>query len=364
MADENKPLPASAKKRKELRGKGSVVRSPDIVTTVVIGVTLFGLMYFGSRMGIGFAQFMEQCFQEAGKPAGQETVSGIIRPMLTGTPVMALMLFCAAVVLAAILANLVQTGPIIVPFQIEQGMSRLNPVNGVKTIFSLRRLVASGLAILKLIIIVAFAYAAVRELWNSPVFLGPVNVSQLGAFFQQAAWAVGWRILVALLILATVDYLYQRWQYEKDNKMSLQELKDEVRQSEGSNEVKSRQRGMMRKIRSLRRQLEDMTNATIVVTNPTHYAVALRYVRGENDAPVVLAKGVRRNAQAIKAEAARLGIPTMENVSLARGLYKHAEVGEVIPPLYFQAVAQILADLYRRGYRAMLAENEQRDGLK
>ncbi|HEY8965612.1 MAG TPA: EscU/YscU/HrcU family type III secretion system export apparatus switch protein, partial [Candidatus Methylacidiphilales bacterium] len=288
--DENKPLPASAKKRRELREKGSVVRSTDIVTTVVIGITLFGLMYFGSRMGTGFADFMQKCFQEAGKPAGQETVTGIIRPMINSVPVTALLAFCVTVCFAAVLSNLVQTGLLVVPFQVEQGMHKLNPLTGLKNIFSIRRLVFSGLAMAKLAIILAFAYAAVRELWNAPVFTRPVNVSELGAFFQQAAWAVGWRILIALLILSTVDYLYQRWQYEKDNKMSLQELKDELRQSEGSTEVKTKQRGLMRKARSLRRQLEDMSAATIVVTNPTHYAVALRYVRGENEAPVVLAK--------------------------------------------------------------------------
>jgi len=357
--DQNKPLPASAKKRRELRAKGSVVRSHDLVTAVMIGVTLFGLMYFGGHLGTGFAQFMQQCFQEAGKPAGDETVTGILRPMLSGSVVLTLILFCGALFFSAILANLVQTGPMFVPPQLEQGRSRLSPMTGLKMIFSIRRLIFSGLALIKLGVIVAFAYAAVRELWNAPVFSRPVNVSELGAFFRQAAWAVGWRVLAALLILATVDYLYQRWQYEKDNRMTLQELKDELRQSEGSTEVKTKQRGMMRKIRSLRRQLEDMSAATIVVTNPTHYAVALRYVRGETDAPIVLAKGVRRNALAIKEQAAKLGIPTLENVSLARGLYKHAEVGEAIPPLYFQAVAQILADLYRRGYRAMLAEKDQ-----
>ncbi len=364
MADENKPLPASAKKRRELRAKGSVVRSPDVVTTVVIATTLFGLMYFGGRMGTGFAQFMVDCFREVGKPAGQETYTGIIRPMLTGTPILSLLLFCGVVMLGSVLANIVQTGPMFVPISLEQGIGKMNPLHGIQNVLSMRRLVAAGLAMIKLGVIVTFAYAAVRELWSAPVFSRPVNVSELGAFFRQAAWAVGWRVMVALAILATVDYLYQRWQFEKDNKMTLQEMKDEVRQSEGSSEVKNRQRGMMRKMRSLRRQLEDMSNATIVVTNPTHYAVALRYVRGETEAPLVLAKGVRRNALAIKERAAQLGIPTMENVPLARGLFKHAEIGEAIPPLYFQAVAQILADLYRRGYRAMLQEQDRNRKLE
>ncbi len=204
---------------------------------------------------------------------------------------------------------------------------------------------------IKLLVITVFAYAAVKELWEAPVFSRPINVSELGAFYQQAAWAVGWRVILALAIISVLDYLYQKWQYEKDNRMTLQEVKDELRQSEGSSEVKARQRGIMRKNRSMRRQLENMSSATIVVTNPTHYAVALRYEREVTPAPIIIAKGVRLNAQAIKQKAAELGVPTEENVALARGLFKHGQVGEPIPPLYFQAVAQVLADLFRRGYK-------------
>jgi flagellar biosynthetic protein FlhB len=272
-------------------------------------------------------------------------------PLLGGQVTLDLFLFLFIVCFAAILANVVQTGPMLVTSQFEQGLSRLSPLNGIKSLFSLRKLVTTTTALTKLFVITTFAYAAVKELWNSPVFTRPVTVQELGGFFQQAAWAVGWRVLFALMIIASVDFLYQRWQYEKDNKMSLQDMKEEVKSSEGSAEVKARQKGIMRKMRSLRRQLEDMAGATIVVTNPTHYAVALRYVRDMTPTPVVVAKGVRLNAQAIKERAAELGIATLENVPLARGLYKHGQVGEPIPPLYYQAVAQVLADLFRRGYK-------------
>jgi len=351
MADENKPLPASAKKRGRLREQGSVVRSHDAVTVVVLGVTLFGLMYFGAEMGGEMATFMFRCFTELGKPEGHSAITGGIMPFLGGTLVLHLFLFLSTVGGSAILANLVQTGPMFVTAQFGRGLGGINPLEGIKKLFSMRKGVMSMISLIKLVIVSSFAYSAVKELWEAPVFSRPVNVQELGHFYQQAAWAVGWRVLIALMILAAVDYLYQKWQYEKDNKMSLQEVKDEAKNAEGSPEIKARQRGLMRRNRSMRRMLEDMSGATIVVTNPTHYAVALRYVRDVTPTPLILAKGIRLNAEAIKQRAAELNVPMEENVPLARGLYKHGEVGQPIPPLYYQAVAQVLSELFRRGLR-------------
>jgi flagellar biosynthetic protein FlhB len=295
---------------------------------------------------------MARCFTEVGKPAGHMVVTGALMPFLTSPILMTLVIFLSVLCLAAVLTHLAQTGPMFVTERFSPDLSKLNPIKGIKNYFNLRRLVTSGQSVVKLVIILAFSYAAVKEAWESPVFSRPVNASELGAFFQHAAWAVGWRVLLALLLIAVVDYLYQKWQYEKDNKMSHQEAKDEHKQTEGSPEVKGAQRRKMFQMRrSLRRQLEDMADSTIVITNPTHYAVALRYIRNETPTPVVVAKGIRLNALQIKERAAELGVPTMENVPLARGLFKHGQVGEPIPALYYQAVAQVLADLFRRGYR-------------
>lgn len=351
--DQNKPLPASAKKRGKLREQGTVVRSTDIVSVVTLGTGLFGLMYFGVGIGRGCADFMAQCFIEVGKPAGHMVVTGALMPFLSSPVLVALMIFLFVLCLAAIATNLAQVGPMFITSKFVPDLTKLNPINGLKNYFNLRRLISSVQALVKLSIIGGFSYAAVKEMWESPVFSRPVNVSELGSFFQQAAWAVGWRVLLALLLIATVDFLYQKWQYEKENRMSHNDAKEEHKQTEGSPEVKSAQRKkMFQMMFSMRRQLENMADSTIVVTNPTHYAVALRYVRNETPTPVVVAKGIRLNAQKIKARAAELGIPTIENVPLARGLYKHGEIDEPIPPLYYQAVAQVLADLFRRGFRA------------
>ena len=350
--DEHKPLPASARKRGKLREQGSVVRSTDMVAVVTLGTALFGLMYFGEEIGQGCALFMAQCFSEVGKPAGHMTATGAILPLLGSRIVVVMIIFFFVLCLAAIMTNLVQTGPLFITSKFAPDLSKLNPLKGIKNYFNLRRLVTSAQALVKLLIIGGFSYAAVKEMWESPVFSRPVNVSELGSFFQKATWEVGWRVLLALLLIATVDFLYQKWQYEKDNRMSHHDVKEEHKQTEGSSEVKGEQRKRMFKmIRSMRRQLENMADSTIVITNPTHYAVALRYVRNETPTPMVVAKGIRLNAQKIKERAAELGIPTLENVPLARGLYKHGQIGEPIPPLYYQAVAQVLADLYRRGFR-------------
>ncbi|MDE1171512.1 MAG: EscU/YscU/HrcU family type III secretion system export apparatus switch protein [Verrucomicrobium sp.] len=357
--DDLKNLPASAKKRAKLRESGMVVRSHDLATTVIVATGLFSLMYFGSQIGIGLADFMRECFTELGKPAGHTSATTPLYPMLSNHLLLVLILFMGGMALVAVLANMVQSGPLwIADKLLEQGRGRLNPLKGIKNLFSLRKLVATSQSVIKLLLIASFAYAAVRELSEAPVFSRPVSVQELGAFFLQACWAVGWRVILALLILGVIDYLYQRWQYEKDNRMSFQDVKDEVKQSEGSPEIRARRRGIMRRMRSLRRQLEDMADATIVVNNPTHYSVALRYVRGLTPTPIVVAKGTRRNALRIRERAADLGIPMLENVPLAQGLYKHGEVGEPIPPLYYQAVAQVLADLFRRGYRPTSGEGQ------
>jgi flagellar biosynthesis protein FlhB len=200
---------------------------------------------------------------------------------------------------------------------------------------------------------VTFAMAAFEELMLHKVFIGPVDPKELGQFYATAAWAVGWRILVALMLISTLDLLYQRWQYAQDNRMSFQEVRDENKQSDGNPEMKMKMRGAARKNVSMRRMMENMTDTTIVITNPTHYAVGLKYKRDETATPIMMAKGMNRNARKFRERAVELDIEVLENVELAQGLYKHGQVGKPIPALYFQAVAQILAELYRRGYRKM-----------
>ncbi len=352
MSSEKK-LPATAKRLSELRSKGNVPKSMDLTTTATLVVLLFGMLYYGKYFAGEMARFMIQCFTELGKNTTQISIEGAIRTVLSSYLIFALIILCSVLILAVVLSNILQTrGLVFVPGKLtQQGFSALNPFAGIKRLFSPQKTVMTITSILKMILICAFTYSALKEMLSYNVFVGPVNVQELGNFYAAAAWAIGWRVVLALIVICSFDLFYQMWQYAQDNRMSFQEVRDEHKQQEGSTEVKQKMRGMARKMISMRRMIENVSDATIVITNPTHYAVALRYVREVTPTPIILAKGMNRNARKIREKAEAIGVAIQENKQLAQGLYKHGQVGKPIPAIYFQAVAQILAELFRRGYR-------------
>lgn len=345
---EDKSLPASTKRRQELRRKGQVPRSQEIGAVAQVWIGLFGILFIGPILASGLAGVMSGCFKQVQLQSG---VSGISYIGASWTWALYIGGFMIALAATAFFIQVSQVGLIIAEEALEPKWGKLNPLNGLKQLFSLRRAVTAIQAIVKLTIVVLFAVAAGKDLVHADVFMRPVTVMELGSFLVSIAWQIGWRVLMAAFVIAAVDYLYQIWQYERDNRMSIDEYKDEHKQQEGSPEVK-RKRHQLMKRRSVRRMLEDMKDNTIVITNPTHYAIALRYKRGETPVPVMTGKGVRRIALRLREEALRQHVPIIENPPLARGLYKHGQVGEPIPELYYQAVAGILAQLFRRGYRA------------
>lgn len=347
MADE-KHLPASGKRRAELRNQGKVPRSQDLVTVTQVGVGLFGLLLIGPYLGLGMANVMAACFKQIQLQPG---ISGPSPLSGSWIWVFAMLAFFATLFLTAIISQIAQVGLIMADETLEPNIDKLNPLNGLKNLFTIRRGIGTVQALVKLIVVVLFAVAAGRDLLHADVFMRPVTVIELGHFLSTIAWSIGWRILLAAFVIAAVDYFYQRWQFERDNRMSADEYKDEFRQQEGSPEVKKKRMQIMRR-RSLKRMLEDMRDNTIVITNPTHYAIALRYKRGETSVPIITGKGARLIAKRLREEALSCRVPIIENPPLARGLYKHGRVGEPIPSLYYQAVASILAQLFRRGYRA------------
>jgi flagellar biosynthesis protein FlhB len=235
-------------------------------------------------------------------------------------------------------------------------IDKLNPLSGFKNIFSLNRLTQTGQSFVKLGVVTAFAYLALKDIQNSAVFARPVSLNELGGIYVQVAWSLGWRIVLVLGVLAAADYGWQRWKFAYDHKMTLQEVKDERRSQEASPEVIKKRRMMARKT-SMRRMMENLKDATIVVTNPTHYAVALKYRRGETDVPIVVAKGIRKSALRIKEAAYELRIAVREDRPLARGLYKYGRIDQPIPAVFYQGVAIILASLYRQGFTASDAYN-------
>jgi flagellar biosynthetic protein FlhB len=347
---EEKELPASGRRRNELRNQGQVIRSVDISNTALLAAGLFGLLAIGQGLAKSLGYIMWSSFSAVGAtPRFQEPVSNFFSQTFQLPFILMVGGFFGLILLASIVSQLFQVGFLVTSEPLNLRPEVMNPVEGLGRLFSIRRTVQLVLMLVKLALISAFVYSAIRELMQEAIFYRMVNIQELAQFIVHTAWSIGWRVILALGIIATIDYLYQRWQFEKDNSMSFQEVKDEFRQTEGSPEVKTRLRTMMRK-RSIRRMLEDMQDSTIVITNPTHYAVALRYHKGKMPAPVVVAKGMRLIALRIRARAEELGIPIVENKPLARGLHKHGKVGDPIPIMYYQAVATILVQLLRHGF--------------
>jgi flagellar biosynthetic protein FlhB len=223
---------------------------------------------------------------------------------------------------------------------------RLNPAEGFKKLFSGRSLVPTGISLAKLSIIAALTYSQVKTLLADPIFYTPVDVARIGQFIASAVFGITWRVVLYLAVIAALDYTYQFWRTNRDLMMTKEEVKEEMKNSEGNPHVKARQR-RRRAAKTVRQMLVDVPKADVVVTNPTHFAIALRYDRKTMKAPKIVAKGTRLNALRIREIATKHQVPVVENKPLARLMFKYGKVGAEIPAQLYAAVAEILAYVYR-----------------
>ena len=222
----------------------------------------------------------------------------------------------------------------------------LNPLNGFKRLFSMQSLVGLGRSLAKVGLVGGLTWRALQDTAALlPTVDGTTDPHVMAGFIAQAILNVGLPAAEVLMVLAVMDYAYQRWMFSMNARMSKQEIKEEHKQQDGDPLLKGQIRAKQRKMAMARRQMDDVPQATVVVTNPTHIAVALKYDRGMAS-PKVVAMGADLLAQRIKKIAAEAGVPMVENVPLARGLYKSVEVGDEIPLELYQAVAEVLAYVY------------------
>lgn len=251
-----------------------------------------------------------------------------------------------AVVVAVVISSGVQSGWRLSPKAVGFKLENLNPVNGFGRVFSKAVFARSGIDLLKLVGIGAALYLGARGLMFDPLFTAPVEAAYLGQFLNHATIVFFSRLLLALGIVAAISYAYEKFKTSRELMMTREEVREERRQAEGDMHTKAAMRRMARRLMQ-KQMLSAVQTADVVVTNPTHFAVALKYERGVDQAPVVLAKGENRFAQRIKALAAEHGVPMVENKPVARLLFAMSKVGEAIPAELYQAVAEILAVVYR-----------------
>ena len=254
--------------------------------------------------------------------------------------------FMAFGFVVTLLVSIVQVGWKVSTKPMKPELSKLNPLNGFKRIFSKDSLFELVKSILKIVIIIYIAYTSIKDNANDLFALYDLGLNQAVALVGTLIINTGIKISIVYLVIGLADFIYQKHKFNEDMKMTKQEVKDEYKNTEGDPQIKGRQRRKMQEV-SQKRMMQDVPKADVVITNPTHFAVALKYEAKVSSAPVVLAKGEDYLAQKIKEVARENKIEVVENKPLARMLYHNVDVGAEIPPELYQAVAEVLAAVYK-----------------
>lgn len=333
---------ATPYKLQKAREKGRVGKSTEVAASLVFTVAAVHLYWQGWDALAGQFRFDHAVLALAGRiEASAANLWHVVATVVMESLLMLLPLL-GAVSIAAILGNVAQTGPVLSFEPVKPDFSRLNPATGLKKIFSLRTLFDSARAVAKLVLLAFVVYHAVKAL--VPHFLRLAALSPVGiarALVSDIA-ALALKIALLLLFIAACDWAYTRREFAANMRMSRRELKDEHKHREGDPRIRARLRELRRE--ALRRSMaaRNTSRADVVLTNPTHYAVALRYVHGEMASPQLVAKGSGSMAWAMRKIAARHRIPVVPNPPLARELYRSVDVEHFVPPSMYAQVARIL----------------------
>jgi flagellar biosynthetic protein FlhB len=343
---EEKTLPATEKRRRDAREKGQVPRSRELSTAVVMGAGAFLLVAWGETLGAQALAFMRDALSfdatRLNDPARMPAIigGGMLSGLLTVAPIFAATFF------AALIAPMLIGGWNLSSKALQPDLNRLNPVSGIGRMFSSNSLVELGKSIAKFLIVGFVAWVSWWGDRGELLGLGVEPSTQaIGHGLSMVGSTFVW-MCAALGLIAFIDVPWQLFSYAKQLKMSRQEVKQEYKQSEGSPEVKGRIRRLQAEL-AQRRMMEKVPTADVIVTNPTHYAVALKYTAAKNRAPVVIAKGVDTIAAAIRDKAGEHRIPIIEAPPLARALYRGCDLDDEIPGPLYAAVAQVLTYVYQ-----------------
>ena len=335
---EQKTEQPTEKRLNEAMERGQFAKSPELSIGLMLAAVLGVFALTTQSASRDLAEYAVGIFSRFGVTAvSRETIPAELNGVLftTGHALLPLLLGCVG---AALLAGGLQSGFRLSPEAALFKLERLDPMAGFGRVFSKAVFAKAGIDLLKLMARVF------DHFYGTP--RAPVEAAYLGAFLSQATIIFLSRLLFAVGLVAAVSYGYEKFKTSRELRMSREEVKDERRNAEGDAHTKAAMRRMARRLMQ-KQMLSAVATADVVVTNPTHYAVALKYERGKDQAPVVLAKGENRFAQRIKALAAEHGVPTVENVPVARLLFALGKVNETIPANLYQAVAEILAVVYR-----------------
>ncbi|MCR4434483.1 MAG: flagellar biosynthesis protein FlhB [Clostridiales bacterium] len=347
FAGDDKTEKATPKKRKDARKKGQVLQSREVTAALVLVFIFIAVRIFGGNAYKEITAFTKRIFSDYSTVDDMYTVSRLVSLFgdIMGVLVKTIGPIFAIALIMGLAAEYAQVGFLFTVETLGLKLDRINPLNGMKRIFSMRAAVELLKSTIKIAIVGLIAYSYLKNEAVNILNLMSMDLVNIAAYIGITTINVAIRICVALLILGVLDYGYQWFEYEKSLKMTKQEIKEEYKQTEGNPEIKSKIKQKQRQI-SMRRMLQDVPKADVVITNPTHFAVAVKYDGKAADAPVVLAKGQDFIALRIKEIARENGVEIVENKPLARSLYETVEIGQSIPPDLYQAVAEVLAFVY------------------
>ncbi len=346
-----KTEPATEKRRQDAIDRGNVPKSQDLSSVIVLLTGFLMLRYLGPDLFGRCGEYMQYAFSHA--IFTDLTLNGTLilfnQFILLLLQILAPFLF--GIFLSGVISNLLQTGFLFRFEPLMPDIDKLNPISGLQNIFSWKLVAELVKSILKILIVAYIPYATIRD--QFPFLMRMVQVEPVPAtiLVLKLIFSMAIKIIMVLLVLALADWAFQKWRHEENLKMSKDEIKEEYKQREGDPRVKSKIRERQRQA-SRARMMEEVPKATVVVTNPTHIACALKYVAGEDSAPKLIAMGAGLLAQKIKEIAKEHDIPIIENKPLARQMYKMLEIGDEIPQDLYAAVVEILAQVYRMKKRA------------
>ncbi|MEI7542196.1 MAG: flagellar biosynthesis protein FlhB [bacterium] len=359
MADPGKTENATAKKKEEARKKGQVARSVEINVVLNVLASFLVLKIAGEYIMHNLKElsiyFWGNILTFSIDPNSMSSFITfvVIRLLLILLPLL------AVAFVVAILSNVLQFGFLFTFESMKPTFDRVNPASGFKRIFVTKRILFELVKTLfKVVVISYILYSTSKKILNE-IFLTPLmDINTYFLFAADSVYKLGMKVVLAFIVFSIIDYLYQRFEFEDSLKMSKQEVKDELKQMEGDPLIKSRIRQLQREM-ARKRMISEIPYADVVITNPTHIAVALRYKEGEDEAPKIVGKGINLMAEKVKQIAREHGVIIIENPPLARTLVK-LEIGWTVPPDLFQAVAEILAFVYQAKGKIRLEENNKK----
>lgn len=347
MPEGNKTEKATPKKRRDERKKGNVFMSRDAVAVASLLGTFATLWLVANAFAEQLGGFMTLCLATAGEApqdtlslSGEMGIQGIMVILKTVGPVVAVAILCA------VAATFAQTRFLVSTESIKPKFSRLSPLQGFKRLFSMKSLVETGKNLIKIIILMVIIFLSIRDMFLESSNYLYTDLTAAVAHLVEMAGGMVVRICIAFVAVAALDFFYQWWDYEKQMMMTKQEIKEEYKQMEGDPQVKGKIKEIQRR-RAQQRMMQQVPGADVVIRNPTHFAVALRYKPGIDDAPIVLAKGQDAIALRIVQIAEENQVAVVENVPLARALYAQAELNQFIPPELYDPVAKVLVYIFK-----------------